>query len=137
MMMQLTKTALIVDDDADAAQVFGLLFERTGYRATIFDSPEKAFDWAHANHPDMALLNYMMPGMNGDELCRRLRALPGWSSVPVVIQTRSEVMLERDPQEFGADAIIATSFSSRSVEKIINVICKSEGGRDERSEKKP
>ena len=64
---------LVVDDDADVRQFLGDLLEEAGHRATLFESPMAALEAAASDRPDLALLDFAMPGMNGAELARALR----------------------------------------------------------------
>ncbi|WP_114952717.1 hybrid sensor histidine kinase/response regulator [Sphingosinicella terrae] len=64
---------LIVDDDGDVRQFLGDLLEEMGHSVTLFESPEKALAGDLFPRPDLALLDFAMPGMNGAQLARALR----------------------------------------------------------------
>src|SRR5512134_3797838 len=80
-------TILIVDDDPSARETTVSMLEGSGYRI------EEAKDGLHAlqmlEHlqPDLILLDVMMPGMTGFEVCRRIRSTPGLAEVPIIMLT--------------------------------------------------
>ena len=82
---------LLVEDDPDIRTVAGLALEASG-RLTILacESGEEAVRRAPGFAPQLVLLDYMMPGMDGPATLSALRALPGLEKVPVVIMTAYE-----------------------------------------------
>jgi CheY-like chemotaxis protein len=78
---------LCVDDNRDAADTLGILLELVGYRARVcYDGPT-ALQMAHDFHPDAAILDLSMPGMDGDELARRFRETDWGRAMPLVALT--------------------------------------------------
>ncbi|TFZ03375.1 response regulator [Ramlibacter rhizophilus] len=80
---------LVVDDDMDTADLFGLIFDESGCCVAVAHGGERALCIAESLRPDVVLLDLSMPGMSGLEVCRRLR-LEAWgkatesnSSIPV------------------------------------------------------
>jgi CheY-like chemotaxis protein len=69
------KHILIVDDEEAVAYVFERYLTIKGYRVSVATSGEQALEAYRADRPDLVITDYKMPGMNGDELLRRLRAL--------------------------------------------------------------
>jgi len=78
---------LVVDDSSDNLQIVGSLLLNQGCEVFVADSGERALEMAAAVHPDLILLDLMMPGMDGLETCRRLKLITGLRDVPVVILT--------------------------------------------------
>jgi signal transduction histidine kinase len=68
---------MLVDDNVDAAMTLGLLLEAGGHQVTVLHSPMEALERAAVTAYDACLLDIGLPGMNGYELARRLRRLPG------------------------------------------------------------
>jgi len=68
---------LVVDDNVDAANTMAMLLDAAGHRATVAHDPHEALRRVQANAFDACLLDIGLPGMDGHELARRLRALPG------------------------------------------------------------
>ena len=97
------QTILIVDDVSDNIEVLGRVL-RSDYRIKAAVTGERALEIANADSkPDMILLDIMMPGMDGYEVCRRLKADPATSSIPVVFVTaKGEVTDEKHGFDLGA-----------------------------------
>lgn len=69
------KHILVVDDEEAVGYVFERYLAIKGYRVSVAASGEQALDAFHADTPDLVITDYKMPGMNGDELLQRLRAV--------------------------------------------------------------
>ena len=69
------KHILVVDDEEAVGYVFERYLAIKGYRVSVACSGEQALQAFHADTPDLVITDYKMPGMNGDELLRRLRAV--------------------------------------------------------------
>jgi len=80
-------TILIVDDHPTNLQVLLDSLEHLGYRTLIARNGEGAIKQASFAHPDLILLDVMMPGMNGFEACRRLKACEETRDIPVIFMT--------------------------------------------------
>jgi CheY-like chemotaxis protein len=78
---------LCVDDNRDAADTLGVLLELYGYKARVFYDGHSALTAAADFRPDAAILDLLMPGMDGDELGRRLRQTVWGRGLPLVALT--------------------------------------------------
>ena len=78
---------LLVDDDADIRTVTRLALVRAGFAVEPVSSGEEAIVAAQRTPPDLVLLDWMMPGLNGLETYRRLRTDPRTARIPVVFLT--------------------------------------------------
>jgi signal transduction histidine kinase len=78
---------MLVDDNIDAAQTLGLLLESSGHTVTVVHNPVDALMRAEQQRFDACLLDIGLPGMNGYELARRLRKLPGGQDATLVAIT--------------------------------------------------
>jgi CheY-like chemotaxis protein/anti-sigma regulatory factor (Ser/Thr protein kinase) len=67
---------MVVDDNVDAAETLGLLLEASGHRVSIEHDPQRALERASTEAPQVCLLDIGLPGMDGYELARHLRAQP-------------------------------------------------------------
>ncbi len=83
----MTETILIVDDETDNRELLEAILSEDGYRVVQADGGAAALAMATAEPPDLILLDLMMPGMNGFEVCRRLREDPRTAAVPVIAVT--------------------------------------------------
>lgn len=105
-------TILVVDDTPDNLAVLSSLL-KDEYRVKVASSGEKALKIAAAdNPPDLILLDIMMPGMDGYEVCLRLKENPATRDIPVIFLTaKTEVDAERKGLEMGAVDYIAKPIS--------------------------
>ncbi|MFN8419987.1 MAG: hybrid sensor histidine kinase/response regulator [Anaerolineae bacterium] len=80
-------TILIVDDVPTNLNVLMEFLESSGYRVLVAVDGESAIEQVHYARPDIILLDVMMPGIDGFETCRRLKADPATSDIPVIFMT--------------------------------------------------
>jgi CheY-like chemotaxis protein/MinD-like ATPase involved in chromosome partitioning or flagellar assembly len=78
---------LIIDDDVDTLRLVGLMLQRQGYEVVAAPNGSQGLAKAFEEHPDLILLDVMMPDMDGYEVTRRLRKNPVTASVPIMIFT--------------------------------------------------
>ncbi len=78
---------LVVDDILKNLQVIGNILEDEGYEISVATSGEEAIEMLQEDIPDLILLDVMMPGMNGFEVCRRLKDMEKIKDVPVIFLT--------------------------------------------------
>lgn len=106
---------LAVDDNAtNLSLVERLLGKLPGVEAVALDDPQLALDWCAEHRPDLILLDYMMPGVDGLEFMRRLAAMPQRAAVPVVMITAE---VERDIR-YQALALGARDFLNKPLDRI-------------------
>lgn len=99
---------LVVDDDPQTLQLMSHIVRAQGYEVTTAISGAEALQQVSAARPDVMLLDVMMPGMDGVEVCRRLRANKNYSDLPIVLLTAlAEPGDHADGLLAGADDYIA------------------------------
>src|SRR3972149_1661147 len=95
---------LVVDDDLDTVKLVGTTFEKQGYVILAARDGVEALQKVAQHHPDLILLDVMMPKMAGFEVIRRLRADPATSAIPVIMFTaKAQVDDKVAGLEAGAD----------------------------------
>ena len=109
---------LIIEDDADIAESLQYNFTREGFRPVIAESGEKglrlALDEKHP--PSLIILDLMLPGMSGMELCRRLRREPLTEKTPIIMLTAKAAETDKIAGlDTGADDYIVKPFSVKEV----------------------
>jgi DNA-binding response OmpR family regulator len=110
-MNPLAKTVLIADDDPDIQQLVALRLERAGYRTVLADDGQAALDLALAEPPDLAVIDWSMPRLDGIALTRALRANAATASVPVLLLTaHAQTDDAQTGYEAGADAYVQKPF---------------------------
>ena len=83
----LSMQALVVDDDALSNRLVVSALQRAQLQARSADDPLVGLQWLKETRFDLVLLDIEMPGMDGFELCRKLRLLPGYKKTPVIYVT--------------------------------------------------
>ncbi|GGC65500.1 HD domain-containing phosphohydrolase [Undibacterium terreum] len=100
---------LIVDDNSVNLLLLAKLAESvTGTPAVTFEDPVKAVEWCKVNEPDLILVDFMMPKMNGHDFIRAIRTLPCCDDVPIVmVTTENEKAVRHEALEIGATEFLA------------------------------
>lgn len=80
------KKILLVDDEPNNLQVLRQIL-KDKYQLMFVNNGEKALEAAHKHRPDLILLDIMMPGLNGFEVCQQLKAMPATAEIPVIFVT--------------------------------------------------
>lgn len=83
-MDSLTATILIVDDAEDNLEILGEILSFNGYKVKTARSGEAALKWVQETLPDLILLDILMPGMDGFEICKRIKAQNSMKDIPVI-----------------------------------------------------
>jgi len=84
------QTILIVDDQDQNLQVVGTLLSAMGYSVSPAKSGEQALQRLGGLRPDLILLDMVMPGMDGLQVCREIRANPDWCEIPVIFLSAAD-----------------------------------------------
>ena len=103
------KTILVVDDELGSAEVLSLILEEEGYRAFCAVNGQLALVQAHDTVPDLVIVDYMMPLMNGAEFARALRAEPQFRDTRIILNSGLPESAIRD-QFDGYDAFLRKPF---------------------------
>jgi len=83
-------TILVVEDDSIMARIATSLLRTEGYQVQTAPSGRAALDLVEGSTPDLILLDYMMPGMNGEQTCRALKTNPATRHIPVIMVTAED-----------------------------------------------
>ena len=101
---------LAVDDQAQNIRLLDAVLSPRGYRVLTAESGEAALDLLRKEQPHVVLLDIMMPGMDGYEVCRRIRENPDTAYLPVVMITASDTQEKVRGIEAGADDFVTKPF---------------------------
>jgi len=109
-------TILIVDDITSHLELMGSIFEKEGFNILTALNAGDAFKIIEDSTPDLAILDVMMPGMGGYELCRRLKAMTGSKFFPVILVTALNGLEDKiRGLEAGADDFFSKPFHAREL----------------------
>lgn len=109
-------TIFLVEDDQDIARLIRLHLEAAGFGVTLFHAATAVLRSAEESPPSLFLLDIMLPGGDGFELCRRIRANRLLAGVPIIFVTAKTEEADRvTGLELGADDYIVKPFSPREL----------------------
>jgi two-component system phosphate regulon response regulator PhoB len=119
---------LIVEDDPDILELLRYNLSKEGYQVILAQEGEKAFTLTQKHLPDLILLDLMLPGLNGREVCRRFKSDPQTQNIPVIMVTaKGEEMDRVVGLELGAEDYIVKPFSIRElILRVQKVLSRSE-----------
>jgi DNA-binding response OmpR family regulator len=112
----MSKKILIADDEPNIVISLEFLMQKSGYQVKIATNGDEALRQVVEFHPDMILLDIMLPQKNGFEVCQKIRENPAWNGIKVVMLTakgrESEVT---KGLALGADAYITKPFATQEL----------------------
>ncbi|MBZ0254494.1 response regulator [bacterium] len=117
------KRILVVDDEEDILDLVEYNLAKNGYDVTCVASGEEAIETARKHSPDLILLDLMLPGVDGLEVCRRLKGDATAANVPIVMLTaKGEEADIVNGLELGADDYVTKPFSTRVLIARVNAV---------------
>lgn len=123
---------LIVEDEPKLAAVLADYLRQAGFESCHLENGLEVVPWVREQRPDLILLDLMLPGKDGMEICREIRA---FSNVPIMIITARVEEIDRLlGLELGADDYICKPFSPREVTARVKAVLRRVGGQTVRTE---
>lgn len=116
------KQIMVVEDELKIARIVGDYLESSGYQAVLISHGNDVISQVHKSRPDLIILDIMLPGKDGIELCKEIRR---FSDVPIIMLTAKVEEIDRLlGLELGADDYICKPFSPREVVARVKTILK-------------
>ncbi|MFZ2356785.1 MAG: response regulator [Candidatus Omnitrophota bacterium] len=110
------ETILIVEDEKDIVKMLDYNLKKEGFKTLIAHDGEDALDAANTKLPDLILLDLMLPGLDGFEVCKTLKAERKTASIPIIMLTaKSQESDKIVGLELGADDYVTKPFSPREL----------------------
>ena len=107
---------LLVEDEESIRELVRFNLEKEGFEVLETDDGEKAFELLKKQGADLAILDWMIPGVTGLELCRLIRRDPDWKMLPIIMLTAREDEIDKIVGlEMGADDYVTKPFSPREL----------------------
>ena len=138
---------LVIEDEANIAQILRLYLEQAGYTVLTASDGVAGIELHAREHPDLVILDLMLPALDGMEVCRRIRA---WANTPILMLTARQGEEDRIAGlELGADDYLVKPFSPREVVSRVKAILRRSsvaggainlaptGGKESRNEMEP
>lgn len=129
---QRPKKILVVEDEPDIAELVRHYLEKDGFHPSIAKTGVEALTLARSTHPDLVILDLMLPQMDGFEVCKSLRQKPETALVPIIMLTA-----KRDESdtvvglELGADDYVTKPFSPKTlIARIKSLLRRVDRGKD-------
>ncbi len=112
----MSKSILIADDEPNIVAAVEYLLKRSGYEVSVARNGAEALELVETRHPDLVVLDVMMPVKSGYEVCVRMRERPDWRHIKIIMLSAKG----RDAEvakglSVGADLYITKPFSTRDL----------------------
>ena len=132
-----SKTILVVDDEKDLVELLTYNLEQEGFNVQSASDGEKALDLIKGKRPDLILLDLMLPGVKGLDICRILRGKPETAGIPIIMLTaRSNDVDKIVGLEMGADDYVTKPFSIRELVARVRAVLRRADARDDDTKRK-
>lgn len=119
----MVRTIAVLDDEEDILELLRTYLTKAGFKVVALAEPEKFLKTVAKELPDLILLDLMLPGTDGLEICRYLKKSPETASVPIIMLTaRSQEADRVTGLELGADDYVTKPFSLRELEARIKAV---------------
>ncbi len=127
---------LVVEDEEDIQELLQYNLTKENYRVTCVSSGEETLKVAKADTPDLMLLDLMLPGIDGLEVCKSLKGDPKTSKIPILmVSAKGEEADVVTGLELGADDYVTKPFSPRILLSRIKAVLRRKQGDDEEKDK--
>jgi two-component system alkaline phosphatase synthesis response regulator PhoP len=124
---------MVVDDDPDIIDYLSFFLEDHGYKVGSANSAAAALSGIDEFHPDVILIDVLMPGRSGLDLLVTLRRDPRWADTPLVVVTGNDQILQDDCQSYlgshqdvaGPDGVLSKPIDRDTLLAVLKHLCKS------------
>lgn len=125
----MTNKILVIDDDNALREMVGIVLESEGFEVSYHDAGSGALDKFKSSQPDLVLLDVMLPGKDGIEVCREIRAVSGTPIIMLTAKTESDDVVRG--LEAGADDYVVKPFDPGVLTARIRARLRPLGGNSE------
>lgn len=123
-----TAKILVIDDEPEITEIIDAFLQNEGYTVKVENNPQNALNLAEEFKPDLILLDIMMPGTDGYQVCNLIKENPRLGDTPVIFLTGKD---SKDDQgksfQVGGDMFIKKPFSCDRLLEIVNIVLLSIG----------
>ena len=112
----MNKIIAILDDEEDILELISIHLKKAGYQPYGFTEPKELFNFLNEKTPALILLDLMLPGSDGMEICKKIKNNPDYQDISIIIVTAKDEEFDKVlGLEFGADDYITKPFSTREL----------------------
>ena len=111
----MTNKILLIEDELDLVEVIKMRLENSGYEVISALSGEEALTFLQRDIPDLILLDLLLPGMQGEEICKKLKCDDRLKTIPVILCTASASDIPKVVKEVGADDYVMKPYESEEL----------------------
>lgn len=117
------KRVLVVEDHSSVRTLIRVILETEGYRVVEAEDGQEAVDTAESLHPELVVLDLMMPGMDGEKVISELKEKPETKDIPILVVTAKEEAVDRVGEVLGPENVIQKPFEeSQIVDRVKEMI---------------
>jgi DNA-binding response OmpR family regulator len=117
------RVILIVDDDQDTRVIVSSVISILGHTPVALSDGEEALEYCREHLPDLAILDYMMPGLTGLEVCQHLKQRPDGAFVPVLMLTARDTVQDKvSALEEGVDDYLTKPFNYQELQARVKAL---------------
>jgi twitching motility two-component system response regulator PilG len=121
---------LVIDDEPEITEIVEAFLTEAGYVVASENSPRNAATKVNDFQPDVILLDIMMPGMDGYDVCQQIKKQPKFAHVPVIFLTGKDRADDMGRSfKVGGDMFIKKPFSCERLLEIVNIVVMSTANR--------
>lgn len=114
---------LLVDDDMDTLRLVGLMLQRQGYEVRAASNGPQALSMAQIDQPDLILLDIMMPGMSGHEICEKIKDDPEMKKTYIImVSARTQQEDRMQAASVGADEYVTKPYDVRLIRERVQKV---------------
>ncbi|MGB9612856.1 MAG: response regulator transcription factor [Candidatus Margulisiibacteriota bacterium] len=122
----MNKKVLIIEDHPETAKLISELLQFEGIETITASNGHEGIEKANAQKPDLILLDVMMPGIDGFEVCQKLKTNPETSHIPVIIVSiRAATESQKQGKQAGADEYLTKPFEPFKLIEVLKKYLKS------------
>lgn len=123
-----TAKILVIDDEPEITEIVETFLTENGFKVLTENEPGRAIEKARGFKPDVILLDIMMPGVDGYDICQALKRDPEFSNVPIIFLTGKDRTDDMGRSfKSGGDMFIKKPFSCERLLEIVSIVLMSTG----------
>ena len=114
------QTILIVDDETSFLDILQIILQRAGYKTVVTTNGKEGLSMVYEHRPSLVVLDDMLPGISGGDICMTLKNGPSVSHIPVILYSAGPRVREREfIRQIGAKATMSYPFKPKDVVALV------------------